>query len=54
MLNPFFHEYRMMNSAIIIVAIALGQSLGASIDMAGKSKVTAMNSTDLEDEPDGE
>jgi hypothetical protein len=36
----------------MIVAIALGQSLGASIDMAGKSKVTAMNFTNLEDEPD--
>ena len=44
----------MTNSAVMIVAIALGQSLGASIDMAGKSKVTAMNFTNLEDEPDGE
>ncbi len=44
----------MMNSAVIIVAIALGQSLGASIDKAGQSKVTAMNFPNLEDEPDGE
>ena len=54
MLNPFFPEYRMVNSAVIIVAIALGQSLGATIDMVGKSKVTAKDLANSEDKPDGE